>query len=103
MSDHGGKRTGSGRPKGQGNKKDELARQAIAKFVDGNAERLQGWLDEIAEDSPEKAFNAFTGLLEYHVPKLSRQEQQALNKDGEPTDNKMVVEFVTQNVENTDT
>lgn len=51
------------------------ARQAIAVFIDGNSDRLQGWLDEIAsEKGPEAAFKCFSDLLEYHVPKLARTE-----------------------------
>lgn len=82
----GGKRENAGRPKGVGNKSTELAREAIAKFVDDNSERLQGWLDEIANESPEKAFNCVKDLLEYHVPKLSRTDVQNLDKDGLPAD-----------------
>lgn len=52
-----------------------LARQAIATFIDGNADRLQGWLDEIAaEKGAEAAFKCFADLLEYHIPKLARTE-----------------------------
>jgi len=76
----------NGRPKGTPNRSTTLAREAIARFVDGNAERLQGWLDRIAEESPEKAFNCVRDLIEYHVPKLARVENQALDKDGKPTD-----------------
>jgi hypothetical protein len=56
------------------NKTTVLAREAIAKFVDGNAHRLGAWLDDIAADSPEKAFNCFMDVVEYHVPKLARTE-----------------------------
>lgn len=51
------------------------AREAIARFVDGNADRLNAWLDQIeAADGPKAAFQCFADLLEYHVPKLSRAE-----------------------------
>jgi hypothetical protein len=57
------------------NKSTQAAREAIARFVDGNADRLQGWLDQIAEEKgPQAAFDCFSTLLEYHVPKLARQE-----------------------------
>jgi hypothetical protein len=50
--------------------------------VDGNADRLQGWLDEIhAEKGAQAAFDCFTSLVEYHVPKLARTE--LTGKDGE--------------------
>ena len=63
---------GPGRPKGLPNKATQKAREAIAMFVDGNSHRLQDWLDKIAEQSPEKAFNLFQSVIEYHVPKLQR-------------------------------
>ncbi len=70
-----GQKGGPGRPKGLPNKSTQAAREAIAAFVDGNADRLQGWLDEIAaEKGPQAAFECFSTLLEYHVPKLARQE-----------------------------
>ena len=69
-----GKKTG-GRQAGTPNKSTQAAREAIAAFVDGNADRLQGWLDQIAEEKgPQAAFDCFSTLLEYHVPKLARQE-----------------------------
>ena len=64
-----------GRPKGVKNKATVAAREAIARFVDGNSERLQSWLDEIAErDGPQAAFKCFADVVEYHVPKLARIE-----------------------------
>jgi hypothetical protein len=76
-----GKKTG-GRQTGTPNKATAAAREAIARFVDGNADRLQGWLDEIHRDrGAEAAFGCFTSLLEYHVPKLQRSE--VTGKDGE--------------------
>lgn len=64
-----------GRPKGVKNKSNEKAKAAIASFIDGNAERIQSWLDEIYErEGPKAAFNCFSDMLEYHVPKLARTE-----------------------------
>ncbi len=79
----GGKRAGAGRPKGVPNKATALAREAIAKFVDANSARLQGWLDEIAaEEGAKAAFNCFMDVVEYHVPKLARHEHSDPN--GQP-------------------
>ena len=69
--------TPKGRPAGSPNKSTALAREAIARFVDGNAEKLQGWLDDIAANEklgPKVAFDCFMQVAEYHVPKLARQE-----------------------------
>ena len=92
------KMPGSGRAKGTQNKITLTAKQAIAEFVDGNAHRLTGWLDQVAngkpmidkdgnplygddgnliyevKPNPEKAFNLFQSVVEYHVPKLARSE-----------------------------
>ncbi len=66
---------GPGRPKGSLNRSTANAKEAIARFVDGNADRLTGWLDEIyAQDGPKAAFQCFSDLVEYHVPKLARTE-----------------------------
>lgn len=54
-----------------------IAREAIARFVDGNTDRLQGWLDDIAADErhgPREAFRCLMDVMEYHVPKLARTE-----------------------------
>jgi hypothetical protein len=74
---------GPGRPKGVPNKATSRAREALATFIDGNADRLQGWLDDIAaEHGPKEAFRCFADLLEYHVPKLTRTE--LTGEDGGP-------------------
>lgn len=80
------------RPKGSPNKATAAAREAIAAFVDGNAHRLTGWLDQVATGvpkmqdgapvpgeflvypNPAKAFEMFQSVVEYHVPKLARTE-----------------------------
>lgn len=71
-----------GRVKGTPNKATATAREAISLFVEGNIERLQEWLDKIAEDDPNRAFEAFMKVVEYHIPKLSRAEHSGL--DGGP-------------------
>ena len=69
------RKPGPGRPKGCANKSTSNAREAIARFVDGNAHRVQQWLDAIAkENGPLMAFRCYTDMIEYHVPKLSRTE-----------------------------
>lgn len=71
-----------GKPKGAISLATKNAREAIARLVDDNAERMQGWLDEIArEDGPLVAWKCMNDVIEYHIPKLSRTE--LTGKDGE--------------------
>jgi len=81
MAAHKGHAKAGGRKKGVPNKATVEAREAIAKFVDGNATRLQKWLDQIAEEDPKAAFDRFMSVVEYHIPKLARTEHTG--KDGD--------------------
>lgn len=66
---------GKGRKLGSLNKGTKNAREAIALLVDGNAERMQGWLDQIAADQgPLQAWNCLRDVMEYHLPKIARTE-----------------------------
>lgn len=83
-----GKKYG-GRVAGTPNVATSNARAAIAAFVDANVERLQGWLDEIAEEQGAlKAFECVKDLLEYHVPKLARTE--LTGESGKPLEVRIV-------------
>ena len=76
----------NGRPKGVANKATTQAREAIAMFVEGNVDRLNGWLEQIAADSPKDAFDRFMSVVEYHIPKLARVDNATLGKDGQLVD-----------------
>lgn len=78
---------GLGRPVGVPNKSTSMAREAIARFVEGNAHKMEEWLTAVAEGkqdektkkwlvspNPEKAFGMLQTVMEYHVPKLARTE-----------------------------
>ena len=89
---------GKGRPVGAVNKHTAIAKEAIAKFVDKNAPRMQTWLEDVAQGipktdkegcirydkngdivwivppNPEKAFLMLQAVMEYHLPKLARKE-----------------------------
>ena len=97
MADKNGNKTG-GRKPGSPNKSTKAAREAIARFVDGNCDRLQAWLDEIHEkDGAQAAFKCFADLLEYHVPKLSRSEHTGA--DGKDLNMQAVVVLPAKNGE----
>ena len=75
-----------GRKAGAVNKATSQAREAIARFVDGNAPSMQKWLEQVADGvkndddkyivlpNPEKAFGMLQSVMEYHLPKLARTE-----------------------------
>lgn len=71
---------GGGRPKGSPNKATAAVREAIAVFAEGNAHKLQEWLDAVASGSggnrpdPAKAADLYLRAIEYHIPKLARTE-----------------------------
>lgn len=89
----GSPKTGGKKP-GTPNKATAQAREAIAAFVDGNAERLTGWLEQIAQDNPKDAFTCFMSVVEYHIPKLARTDSTVSNPDGTPIFSKVVLEHV---------
>jgi hypothetical protein len=65
----------AGKPKGTLAKATIVGREAIGRFVDGNAETVMSWLHEIKEQNGAlAAFNAYMSVVEYHIPKLSRAE-----------------------------
>lgn len=67
----------AGRKVGTTPVKTQLAREAIAQLVDGNAHRLNGWLDEIAkhpDHGPLQAWKCMMDVIEYHIPKLQRTD-----------------------------
>ena len=81
-----------GSRKGKPNKATAKAREAITELLDGNAHRVEGWLDAVAETDPKAALQAFTALLEFGVPKLARTE--VTGKDGE--DQTLVVKVIRE-------
>lgn len=106
----------AGRPKGVGNKSTGMAREAIAKFVDGNAGKMEEWLQSVAygiqahdkegnpkfstdgnpvyvvPPNPEKAFGMLQSVMEYHLPKLARTEQVGV--DDEPIKHEHIHKFL---------
>ncbi len=86
---------GPGRPRGTRNRATVEAKAAIALYVENNIQRLQEWLDMIANGyeiiemvdnkeikkrvhpNPQSAYDLFMKVVEYHVPKLTRSEVKA--------------------------
>lgn len=79
MANEANKQPGNkgGRPKGSPNKATARVREAIAKLAENNVDKMQGWLDQIAQDEkqgPAVAYRLLADMLEYHIPKLARTE-----------------------------
>ncbi len=65
---------GKGRPRGVPNKATADVRATIAAVAEANAPKVSGWLSRVAKRNPAKAIDLYCKLIEYHIPKLSRQE-----------------------------
>ncbi len=65
---------GKGRKKGSVNKDTRNVRLIIAKVAEKNAGKIDAWLARIGRKNPAKAMDLYLRMLEYHIPKLSRQE-----------------------------
>lgn len=65
---------GPGRPKGSETKATKQVRNAIAAFIENNAEKVQTLWDRVAIDAPDKALDLYGKLAEYVLPKLARTE-----------------------------
>lgn len=72
----------AGSRKGKPNKSTTDARTAISKIIDGNAHKVQGWLDRTAAKNPPRALDLYIKLAEYAIPKLGRIEHAG--HDGGP-------------------
>ncbi len=69
----------SGRPHGSKNKNTQEVREAYQRLVEGNLENMSTWIQQVAADNPEKAFELIVKLSEYVLPKMSRQEITGAN------------------------
>lgn len=91
-----------GRPKGVPNKATTEVKEALADFIRRNSQNIDQWAKEIYEKKgAEGSMDTFLALLEYVQPKLARQENQALDKHGNPADNKVTVEIVRKTLTDT--
>ena len=65
---------GRGRKKGEINHTTRDVRLAVGMIAERNAGKVDGWLARVARKNPAKAIDLYIKLIEYHIPKLSRQE-----------------------------
>jgi hypothetical protein len=77
----------AGRPPGTANKITATTRDAFTLLVEGNTDKLQAWIDQVAAEDPYKAFCMVMDLASYVVPKMKAVELTA------PKDETIVVKF----------
>jgi hypothetical protein len=77
-------RGGPGRPKGAPNKITRDIRTALRDLAEGNAHRVQKWLDRVAENDPAEALRLWLGLLRYVTPTLQAAAIADLRKAQSP-------------------
>ena len=63
-------RGGPGRPKGALNKITRDIRTALRDLAEGNAHRVQKWLDRVAQNDPAEALRLWLALLRFVTPTL---------------------------------
>jgi hypothetical protein len=63
---------GRGRPPGSQNKATQVAKQAIADFLENNAPKVQKLFDQVAKKNPARALELYDKFAEYVLPKLTR-------------------------------
>jgi hypothetical protein len=59
-----------GRQRGTPNRVTTDIRQALRDLAEGNANRVQGWLDSVAENDPAEALRLWLALLRFVTPTL---------------------------------
>ena len=72
----------------------------MAQFANDNAPKMAVWLQEVADGNPDadrkpdpaRALDLYLRAIEYHVPKLQRQE--VAGDPNNPVRTHMTVEFV---------
>ena len=57
----------------------DVVRMSVKNLLEHNSVRVQGWIDDIAKDDPKGAVDTIIKLMEFHMPKMARQEKQLLD------------------------
>jgi hypothetical protein len=69
----------AGRPKGAANVTTGAAREAFNLLLEGNTDKMQAWIDQVAAEDPHKAFGMIMDLASYVVPKVKALELSTPN------------------------
>jgi hypothetical protein len=63
-----------GKVKGTPNKDTSEIKLAFKQLIENNLDNLTAWLEQVAEDNPDKALKIIHDLAEYVLPKLARTD-----------------------------
>jgi hypothetical protein len=84
-----------GKPKGAKNHTTRDIKEAYRLLIEKNLDKMNIWLEKIAEKDPAKAMSIILGLSEYVIPKLARNNID-LNSD---SDNNIYAEMSPEEFE----
>lgn len=82
----------TGRPRGAQNKSTTAMREAMTLLIENNLDKMDAWLERIAEEDPKAAFQCMMGLMEFHLPKCSRVQFQHEKAEEENKPQKSIFE-----------
>jgi hypothetical protein len=71
----------TGRKKGSENKVTKDQRERAALIIDNNIDKMQGWIDEVAAENPERAYKMVLDMFEFSLPKLKAVDHNFGNSD----------------------
>lgn len=69
-----GKIKTGGKKKGTPNQVTKDQRERAALIIDNNIDRMQGWIDKVAAENPERAYKMLLDMFEFSLPKLKAIE-----------------------------
>lgn len=81
-----------GRIKGTPNKTTSEIRAAFKEFVEFNLDRMQKWIEQVAQEDPSKALDHLTKFAEYTTPKLARTEHTGLDGQDIKSQNNIILD-----------
>lgn len=78
--DKGHKKVG-GKQIGTVNKVTKDQRERAALIIDNNIEKMQGWINQVAAENPERAYKMVLDMFEFSLPKLKAIDYGFGNSD----------------------
>lgn len=84
----------NGRPKGVQNKVTLEFKEAVTSLINFATPKMVEWLEQVALEDPNKALDHVYKFAQFGYPLLARTEQQFLDKDGQPADASVTVNYV---------